>query len=89
MESLRTQAEIIRAYDLLTFALMSDRTTYFLSAHAREEVTGFGLALCWVLRHPHNTVFSDFLTEIERSLDAHGLVYDPDGRMLRARGRVH
>jgi hypothetical protein len=89
MEKLRTQAEIVRACDLLTLALMSDGAKHILSAAGREAAMGFGLALCWVLRHPHNTVFSDFLTEIEGCLDAHGLVYDPVRRELRAREMVH
>jgi hypothetical protein len=85
---LRTQAEIERAYDLLTFVLITDAVRPFLPEDQREGLRSFGLTLCWVLGHEHNTAFPDALAWIERSLEKQGLEYDPVERTLRVREAV-
>jgi hypothetical protein len=72
-KELRDRRSIQRAHDILKAAL-TDLPVSWPDAPTKAAAHGALDALCWVLRHDHNTLFAENLATLHRNIEQAGYV---------------
>jgi hypothetical protein len=83
--TIRTEAEIQRAHDLLSLVLLDPVTGQTVDPNTQATMMHNLDVLCWVLHHDHNETFPKNLAQLEDDLARAGVTLQeyPDGEARR------